>query len=616
MGFPRKIAVAPDPPSPNYSRMISFADSSAPARALRRPWLAPLMLSALLLSGCAGSAAGPGHDLAFEGSERITAESGLGSYLAGRFAARALKDTARAADFYAQALSEDPGNEYLTHRTMQLMAADGRHEEARRLAQQVMGFAPTDGLANLILAAHALKGGEAANAARRMEETGRTGFNALIGPIMVAWARQEAGESDGALAALEALKDNQAFNGFRLFHSALIADLAGRSDKAETSYKQSLAEAQGASLRGVEAYGNLLLRLGRPAETRQVYMSYLVRNPENPGIQDLLERLDRGEVPSRPMVRDAAEGIAEALYGTAVVLSRNDRSDSGEIYVQLALFLKPDFVLARTLLADLHESDGRLDAAIQVYRSIDRASPYGWPTRLRMAWAMARSDRKEEAVQLLREMAEERPERSDALIALGDLLRSEERFAEAVQEYDRAIERLGAPEPRHWALFYARGIAHERSKQWGKAEADLLKALELKPDDPLVLNYLGYSWVEQGVNMERARAMIERAVKQRPNDGYIVDSLGWVLYRMGLYREAVVQLERAVELRPEDPTINDHLGDAYWKTGRHAEARFQWRRALSLKPDAEQVPIIESKLASGLVNGQAPKPAAANNRGG
>ncbi|MCW5729117.1 MAG: tetratricopeptide repeat protein [Alphaproteobacteria bacterium] len=597
--------------------MSDSAVLANPPRAVRGLWPVSIALAAvLLLSGCAGQGGGPGQDLAFERAERIPTESGLGSYLAGRFAARALKDTTRAADFYAQALAEDVGNEYLTHRTMQLMAADGRHEEARRLAQQVMAFAPSDGLANLILAVHALKAGESASAASRMEETGRTGFNALIGPIMVAWARQDGGDPDGALAALEALKDNQAFAGFRLFHGALIADLAGRHDVAETSYKQSLTEAGGASLRGVEAYGNLLLRLARADEARQVYAAYLARNPENPGIKDLMERLDRGIVPSRPMVGGAAEGIAEALYGTAVVLSRNDRSDSGEIYVQLALFLKPDFVLARTLLADLHENDGRLDAAIHVYRTIDRASPYSWPTRLRMAWAMARSERKEEAVQLLREMAEEQPSRSDALIALGDLLRSEERFVEAVQEYDRAIQRLGPPEPRHWALFYARGIAHERSKQWAKAEADLLKALELKPDDPLVLNYLGYSWVEQGVNMERARAMIERAVKQRPNDGYIVDSLGWVLYRMGNYREAVLHLERAVELRPEDPTINDHLGDAYWKTGRHAEARFQWRRALSLKPDAAQVPIIEGKLASGLVNGQPPKPAASNNRGG
>ncbi|MCW5752153.1 MAG: tetratricopeptide repeat protein [Alphaproteobacteria bacterium] len=596
--------------------MSASAVLANPPRAFRGLWPVSIALAAvLLLSGCAGQGGGLGEDLAFERAERIPTESGLGSYLAGRFAARALKDTTRAADFYAQALAEDVGNEYLTHRTMQLMAADGRHEEARRLAQQVMAFAPGDGLANLILAVHALKAGESASAASRMEETGRTGFNALIGPIMVAWARQDGGDTDAALAALEALKENQAFAGFRLFHGALIADLAGRHDLAETSYKQSLTEAGGASLRGVEAYGNLLLRLARADEARQVYAAYLARNPENPGIRDLMEQLERGEVPSRPMVRGAAEGIAEALYGTAVVLSRNDRSDSGEIYVQLALFLKPDFVLARTLLADLHENDGRLDAAIHVYRTIDRASPYSWPTRLRMAWAMARSERKEEAVQLLREMADEQPSRSDALIALGDLLRSEERFVEAVQEYDRAIQRLGPPEPRHWALFYARGIAHERSKQWAKAEADLLKALELKPDDPLVLNYLGYSWVEQGVNMERARAMIERAVKQRPNDGYIVDSLGWVLYRMGNYREAVLHLERAVELRPEDPTINDHLGDAYWKTGRHAEARFQWRRALSLKPDAAQVPIIEGKLASGLVNGQPPKPAASNNRG-
>ena len=206
-------------------------------------------------------------------------------------------------------------------------------------------------------------------------------------------------------------------------------------------------------------------------------------------------------------------------------------------------------------------------------------------------------------------MTAEHPERTDAVISLADILRARERYDEAVAAYDRAFERIDELEGRHWSLLYARGIALERSRQWSRAEADFLRALELEPDQPLVLNYLGYSWIEQGTGLDEALEMIERAVKLRPEDGYIIDSLGWAHYRLANFEKAVTHLERAVERRPEDPTINDHLGDAYWRVGRYNEARFQWRRALSLDPDKELIPVIQAKLEAGLA------PPTAANRG-
>jgi Flp pilus assembly protein TadD len=200
-------------------------------------------------------------------------------------------------------------------------------------------------------------------------------------------------------------------------------------------------------------------------------------------------------------------------------------------------------------------------------------------------------------------LAAERPESYEPLSRKGDLLRVEERFAEAVEAYDGAVERLerqGEIEPRHWSLLYFRGIALERSDQWERAEVDFKHALGLQPDQPYVMNYLAYSWVEKKQNLDEAEAMLVRAVKLRPRDGYIVDSLGWVYYRLGRYNEAVEQLERAVALRPQDPTINDHLGDALWQVGRRNEARFQWHRALSLEPEEDEVPVIEKKIEQGV----------------
>jgi len=232
--------------------------------------------------------------------------------------------------------------------------------------------------------------------------------------------------------------------------------------------------------------------------------------------------------------------------------------------------------------------------ASEAYGGIDPKTPYGWYARLNLAEGYRMRDDVDKAIRLLRTMIRERPERADAARTLGDFLRIDERYREAVAAYNTAQKRLegGAD----WRLYYSRGIALERAKQWQRAESDFLKALELEPDQPLVLNYLGYSWIEQGLNLERAKKMIEKAVLQRPQDGYIADSLGWALYRLGNYPEAVIHLERAVALEPGDPVINDHLGDAYWLAGRRNEARFQWKRSLTQEPDADVEAITRDKL--------------------
>jgi tetratricopeptide (TPR) repeat protein len=187
----------------------------------------------------------------------------------------------------------------------------------------------------------------------------------------------------------------------------------------------------------------------------------------------------------------------------------------------------------------------------------------------------------------------------EAIMALGNVLRGHKKFSECANVYSKGVAAFPIPKKANWVLFYFRGICYERSKQWPKAEADLKKALELYPDQPHVLNYLGYSWIDQGVNLDEGMEMIKKAVQQRPDDGYIVDSLGWAYYRIGNYDEATKQLERAIELKPEDPTINDHLVTHTGGFGRVLEARFQWAHARDLKPDPEELPKIEEKLKDG-----------------
>jgi Flp pilus assembly protein TadD len=348
------------------------------------------------------------------------------------------------------------------------------------------------------------------------------------------------------------------------------------------------------------AHASFLSRNGRAEEAAKAVAEQLERFPENGVLRHARRELDAGR-PLPPIVRSPAEGVAEAFFGAAGALAQDRTADASRVYLRLALYLRPQFDAAQLLLGELLANDKRWTEAIEAFRAVPGDSPHAWEARLHIASALNRQEKSDEAAALLQAMSEERPEDTAALIALADMLRSRERYQQAAEVYERAIGRIsGGLQERHWPLLYARGIAFERSKAWERAEADFLAALKLKPDQPLVLNYLGYSWVEQGKNLERAREMIERAVAQRPNDGYIVDSLGWVLYRMGDFQGAVRQLERAVELRPEDPTINEHLGDAYWRVGRRLEARFQWRHALALGPEKDRIEQLTQKIDDGL----------------
>lgn len=521
-----------------------------------------------------------------------------GSYLAGLHAER-IGEGEAAADFLLFALEQNPDNIDLLGRTFTLMLSEGRVDEAVGLARRLTERVERAPLASLTLVASEAKQGRFEAAEARLRALPDDGLTRLFAPLMLAWALAGEGKPAAAVAALSPLGETSAFAMVRDLHVGLINDLAGNLAVAEESYQSVRAGAQGLSLRLVEALGSVLERSGRADEARSLYDEYMTRNPDSVLLDQAFARLESGK-PAEPVIRSATEGMAEALFNLASSLQQQHASRVALTYARLALFLRPDFAVCQALAAEILDDLERGDEAVAMYESIRADSPFHWVARLRVAMNMEARDNVEGALARLWAMSEERPERIDALVTIGDILRERERFTEAVEAYTRADERIDSLSERHWSLLYARGIALERSGQWEMAETDFLRALELRPDQPYVLNYLGYSWVEQGVNLDRARRMLERAVELRPNDGYIVDSMGWVLFRLGLFEEATEKLERAVQLEPQDATINDHLGDAYWRVGRKNEARFQWRRALALKPDPEVMAEIEAKLKRGL----------------
>jgi tetratricopeptide (TPR) repeat protein len=541
-------------------------------------------------------------------AEKIVIRPGpsiMGNFLAGRHA-QAQRRISTALEFLTAILETDPDNESLLRRAFILTALEGRITEAADLVHRMVA-ARSDGangrnpIADVTLVVADIKAGRFAEAEKRVGEFPENGLNVFLTPLLGAWIKVGLGNTDEALVALAALKKNDGFKAMYDLHAAIINEMAGRTDAAEEHYLNAADTQAGLSMRLIELLGGLYERAGKPDKARAAYLMYLEQHPNSQLLEPAMNRLDGGGGAVQS-VKTAANGTAEALFGVASSIRRQNAQDTALIFANMALFLRPDFPLAQILVADILESDDRLEKANAVYASINTESPVSWSARLRIASNLDRLDRPEEAERQLRAMAAEKPESTEPFNDLGDILRGRERFADAVLAYDQAIARIASMDRRHWSLLYARGIALERSKQWPRAEADFLKALEFEPEQPYVLNYLGYSWVDQGLHLDEAQEMIKKAVKLRPNDGYIVDSLGWVYFRLGAFEDAARELERAVELRPDDPVINDHLGDAYWKVDRRQEARFQWRRSLSLDPDPTLKESIEGKLRDGLLD--------------
>ena len=520
-----------------------------------------------------------------------------GSYLAGRHAS-AVRDAEAAARYYKHALDRDPDNPVILERSFLLQIADGKIDRALPLARGIVEREGANPYARLLLAVDALDRGAHAEARAHLAEADSGPFAGLASGLLVAWSYLGEGRPADAFAELELLDSSEAFRVFQKFHEALIADLAEEGPRARAAFAESMKLNGGRSLRLVQAYGSFLERRGEVDAARKLYEGYLLHAPNNALIAREWEEAGQGK--RDRAVRTAQEGVAEALYGFASIFPRESNLELPLIYLQLALATRPDFPVAQMLLGERWESAGRWERAVEAFSRVDEESGLGQSAAIQIAFNLDRLDKTDEAVSRLRREVRKDPEFFLGLMTIADILRSRERYGEAVTAYDEALALVPEVEERHWTLFYARGTTLERLKRWPEAEASLQKALELRPDEPLILNYLGYSWVEMGLNLDEALGMIRRAVELRPNDGFIVDSLGWAHYRLGDYERAVRLLERAAALSPGISTINDHLGDAYWRVGRKIEARFQWQHALDIDPEEDDIPKIRRKIDFGL----------------
>jgi len=559
--------------------------------------LSAALLLALPLSGNAQAPRGPaGQKVAVQKAAAISLG---GRYLAARVAEQD-HDYDNGATQLDLALVQSPNDPDLIYAAFRLRLYAGRFDAAALLAPTVLKAKPGDGFANLVMSVQQIKKGDYRAAETQL---GRIGSENQLGPLrdyVLAWLK--AGQKDYS-AARQYLAKLKPSGGERAEAPALVIDaevdeMAGDRAAAETKYRRA-ASLDPSGLRIVVSASDGLRRLGKADDARALLKAY----GEKFGDSVVMDGLLAANAPM-PKPPTAAAGIADIMFDIGGILSadpRNQRTDLALIFGQFAVELRPDHDFAWLMISGIYEQFQVLPKAIAALAKIGPTSPLYWQARLRMAALDAQDGHFDKAVAQLRTLVAEKTNRIDAALTLADLLRGKERFADAVAAYDTAVSRLKGSSERYWPIYFGRGICLERVKQWPRAEADMKKALELSPDQPYVLNYLGYSWIDQGVHLDDGMKMLKRATELRPDDGAVTDSVGWAYYRLGQFDQAVEWLERASEQKGDDATVVEHLGDAYWHVGRKREARFEWERALNQKPEKDRIPKLQDKLVNGLI---------------
>ena len=544
--------------------------------------------------------------------DAMSVDTFAGAFLAARTADNDY-DYPTAIALYRTALKYDPANIEVRERLMICLFMNGDFDQGVSEAEKLKDDPAVERIATIARGIEAIRTKDYARADTLLKYDGPNELDRMVNTLLTAWSLQAQGKATDAIKLIETLDGPEWYGIFKNYSAGLIAASAGDVETARKKLSETIANRdEGASatdsyMRAVFALAALEAKAGNQQKALDAIAVGEEFAPGYLPLNALRKTIETGAKPDMP-VKSVSEGMASVLFSVGAALNQSvqsapDRENAQDI---VAFYLVTSYALAPTadaavLLGGLAEGIDKPERAIEWYKRVPADSPLRRVSELQLGLNLANTGKVEEARSHLTAAIKAEPGDIRGYLAYGSLLSDQKQYDEMAKTYDKAVEIIGPmPKRADWSIFFQRGIAYERLKKWELAEPNFKKALELFPDQPQVLNYLGYSWVDMNVKLDEGLGMIRKAVDLRPDDGYIVDSLGWAYYRLGRFEDAVGELERAVELRASDATINDHLGDAYWRTGRKLEAIFQWRTALAMKPEEADAAKIKAKIKTGL----------------
>ncbi len=524
-------------------------------------------------------------------------EGVAGSYLSANQANRN-NDYAAAAEYYSKALLQDPDDGFILQNALLAYVAIGEMDSAIQLSDEIIKLKYGSQLSDLMLLTSHIKT-KKYDEALDLLKTSKERISPLLAGLVMGWVNVGAGDMSAATEQFNKMKEPDALRIFAQYHKALAVATAGDFELADKLIQADGENTLHVNRGSIIAHAQIMSQLGKFEEAEELLTRSLTGTADQQ-LRSLFQKIKAKEAVPFDFIKTADDGISEAFLTLASVLSGDGDERLSLIYGRIAQYLRTDNIQALLLLSDILQGQEQFDLATDLLAQVPTTHPLYLNAEISRADTLLDAGKPDAAIAVLQGLASSHPDVARVQMVLGDVYSDEKKFRDASKAYTETISMLENEGGAQWFVYYARAVAFERLDNWESAETDFRKALELSPNQPAILNYLGYSLVEKRMKLDEAQDMIERAVKARPNDGFITDSLGWVLYRVGKFEEAVAPMERAVELVPTDPIINDHLGDVYWKVGRTREARFQWSRALSFNPEEKDATRIRHKLDVGL----------------
>lgn len=529
-------------------------------------------------------------------------DTAYGTYLAARVA-HLRQDLNTAADYYIKSINLGADNQEIIGRAYVLLTSEGRIDEAAKYAKIAQEKGDKNNFIHFVIMTDEMQKKQYDEALANIQNVQDKIYQESILPLFEAWIYAGEGKQTEALQILEKLKKDKSLTSLYYMHSGMLNDYFDNAENAQKAFDTVVNnENLELSYRSLQIISNFYIRNGKKADAAALVKKYYDKNFQAKMLLDLYQNINNSNPDETLKLIDSPQkGEAEALFNIGTIF-RGYHSDISQIFTSLALYLNPQHDVALIAMADLLENNQRYDEAIDEYAKISPQSPIYFMAQLKIASIYMLQEDNQQALLKLEELLKLYPDNYQILFNLGEVNRVIGRPKEAIRYYHKALRTVPEAAQQDWTVYYALGIAYERNGQWNKAEKALQKALEISNRHPFVLNYLGYGWLQHNENSNEALYMIFEAYRQNPEDGHIMDSLGWALYRMGKYEDSIKVLERAAEYLPGNAIVCDHLGDAYWQVGRKDEARFQWQHALILKEDAEELnkDIIRKKIDKGL----------------